>query len=158
MCRKNRVLILILTVLIVTVLAMALVRPYRISGDCMEPAMRDGRFCFLNRLSPYVRQYKINDIILFNYEGKVWISRIVALENDTIHIQEGIILVNGINLKNDTIKRNWLNWKYGTYAINNPLSIPKDHVFVLSDNLSAHHDDSRVFGPIHKSSILGLVW
>jgi len=158
MSKQTKILIITLTVLVSIALAIALARPYRISGDCMQPAMPDGKLCFLNRLSPYIRQHEIGDIILFNYEDKVWISRIVALESNTIHIKKGIILVNGIKLKNNTIKRNWLNWRYGTYAINKPFAIPKDHVFVLSDNLSAHHDDSRVFGPIHSSSILGLVW
>jgi len=132
-------------------------KPYRTSGDCMEPAVKDGQFVFLNRVLPYLRQYKIGDIILFKHNEKIWISRIVALGKDTIHITEGDILVNGISLK-DTVHRDWTDWKYGNYAIDNPLQVPLDHVFVLSDNLSAHHDDSRVFGPIPKKSILGLVW
>ena len=132
-------------------------RPHRITGDCMEPAVKDGQLIFLNRISPYLRGYKIDDIILFKHNGKIWISRIVALDKDRIHIAEGNILVNGISLQ-DAVQRNWTDWKYGNYAIDNPLQIPLDHVFVLSDNLSAHHDDSRIFGPISKKSILGLAW
>ncbi len=42
--------------------------------------------------------------------------------------------------------------------LDDPFTVPKDNVFVLSDNLSAQHDDSRVFGPISKSVISGWVW
>lgn len=158
MNKKTKISIIVLTILVSIILAIALARPYRVSGDCMEPAVIDGHLCFLNRISPYLRQYQINDIILFKHEGKVWVSRIVALETDTIHITEGNVVVNGITLQCAGIHRSWSNWKHGIYAIDKPLKVPIDHVFVLSDNLSAQHDDSRVFGPVSKKSILGLVW
>ena len=133
-------------------------KPYKISGDCMEPAVMDGNWYFSNQLAPIYRKYKINDIIAFKHEDRVWISRIVALENSTIQIKEKEIIVNDNPVKEATILRNWHNWHYGTYAINKPFKVPSNHVFVLSDNLSAQHDDSRVFGPINKSVIVGLIW
>lgn len=146
------------TIIILIIVILSLARPFRISGNCMEPAIMNGQLCFLNQISPYLRQYKIDDIVLFEHEKKVWISRIVAMENDTIQISEGNVVVNGNSLQNPKIHRSFANWEYGTYAINKPFLIPSNHVFVLSDNLSAQHDDSRVFGPISKSSILGIIW
>jgi signal peptidase I len=145
-------------VILVIVAAVGLAKPYYLSGDCMEPTVRDGQWCFLNQVSPYLRKYRINDIILFTHEKKVWISRIVAIENDVIKINNGHILVNHVALENTTIHRNWRGWECGTYAIKQPFQVPTGHVFVLSDNLSAQHDDSRVFGPIPNSVILGTVW
>ena len=127
-------------------------------GNCLEPAIKDGHIYFLNNLASYISNYQINDIVLFKHDKKTWISRILALSNDTIKITDGNIIVNGKALQDGSIERNWTDWKYGSYAIDNQLLIPTDHVFVLSDNLSAHHDDSRVFGPIAKNSILGLIW
>ncbi len=137
---------------------LAIAKPYRISGDCMEPAIKDGHLYFLNRVSPYIRQYRIGDIIVFKWEEKMWISRIVALEMSTIQIVEGSVDVDGVALQDKKIHRNWSGWKYGVYAMDKPLLVPKGSVFVLSDNLSVQHDDSRVFGPISKDSILGLIW
>ena len=137
--------------------ARAFVEPYRLEGDCMEPAVKAGNLYFLNRISPYLRHYKIGDIILFKHEEKIWVSRIAALQTNTIQITDGNVVVNGLPLQ-DEIQRSWSNWKYGTYAIATPLQVPLKHVFVLSDNLSAHHDDSRVFGPISYESILGPIW
>ncbi len=82
----------------------------------------------------------------------------MALANDTIQLNEKEIVVNGSLMQNMKISRNWKHWKSGAYAINKPFKVPKHHVFVLSDNLSAKHDDSRVFGPINESFIVGLMW
>jgi type IV secretory pathway protease TraF len=72
--------------------------------------------------------------------------------------QQKYTAVNGVALQDAGIKTSCFGWPYGTCAIDKPLQIPLDHVFVLSDNLFAQHDDSRVFGPISKASILGLAW
>jgi len=123
----------------------------------MEPSFKDGGLYFVNKISPYFKQYQKGNVVVFKYEGKDWIARIVALENDTIEIKDQNILVNNVQLK-DNVIRNWTDWKYGTYGIDVPIKIPLGHVYVLSDNLSAHHDDSRVFGSISKSLIIGVVW
>lgn len=139
------------------IIYLTLALPYRISGDCMEPAIKDGALTFVNRVLPYLRHYHIGDIIVFKHEEKTWISRIVALENDTLQINDGSVIVNDVKLQ-DEVRRNWTDWRYGTYGIDNPIKVPLGHVYVLSDNLSAHHDDSRVFGPIPSASILGIIW
>ena len=146
--------------LLIAVLALrqTFAQPYRILGDCMEPAVTDGQLCFLNKISPYLRQYQIGDIVAFKHEGRVWFSRVVALETNTIQITEGSIVVNGAALQDAVVHRSWSNWKQGVHAIDKPLQVPLDHVFVLSDKLSADHDDSRVFGPVSKGSIMGLLW
>lgn len=150
-------LFLTITILFLIAFGRFIARPYRIQGNCMEPAVIAGGLYFSNQLAPYIRDYKTGDIVLFKHEGKVWFSRIVALEDDTIQIREKEILVNGVS-RNDSIDRDWNGWNYGTYAINKAIEIPVGYVYVLSDNLAAHHDDSRVFGPIKISSIIGLMW
>jgi len=156
--KKHKCKIIISLVVILVIAVQAFVKPYDVPGDCMEPAIKDGQYVFVNRVSPYLRQHQIGDIIAFKYQGKDWVSRIVALGTDTIQITEGSVVVNGVALQNAEIHRNWSNWRYGTYAVDKQFQIPQDHVFVLSDNLSAHHDDSRVFGSIANESIIGLVW
>lgn len=156
--KSNKYKIAVFSIITLAIIFLAFAQPYRISGDCMEPAIGDGRLYFLNRASPYIRQYRVGDIIAFKHEGRLWISRIVALEASTIQIIEGSVVVDGTVLESKGMHRNWSGWKYGVYAIDTPFQVPTDYVFVLSDNLSAQHDDSRIFGPISKDFILGLVW
>lgn len=155
---KRHYKMIVLVVFVLTVVTWAFAHPYNVPGDCMEPAIKDGSHVFVNHISPYLRQYQIGDIIAFKHEGKEWVSRIVALGTDTVQVTEGKVTVNGVAHQSDKIFRNWTNWKYGTYAVDKSFQVPLAHVFVLSDNLSAQHDDSRVFGPISENSILGLVW
>lgn len=153
--KKYKTSIVILSLLFIIIWGFA--QPYRISGDCMEPAIVDGKLYFLDRITPYIRKFQIGDIILFKHDEKTWISRVVALENTKILINEGNVIVNDVALQNNKIIRHWANWNYGVYAINKPFQVPSNHLFVLSDNLSAQHDDSRVFGPVSNKSILGLI-
>lgn len=137
--------------------------PYRISGingekgDCMEPAINDGQLYFVNHLHYKLSTYKMGDIIIFRHEDKIWISRIVGLENQEIKITDNTILLDN-KVSSDSIQRSWQDWRYGHYGVDTATKIPSKHVYVLSDNLSAHHDDSRIFGPISYDNILGKVW
>jgi len=150
--------LLIISLAVVVFLGWLVAAPFYVYGDCMESAVKDESYVFVNRLIPYVRDYRLNDIIVFEHENKSWISRIVGLENDTIEINDNGILLNGCLLPEKGFQRDWNKWKYGTYAIEKPFKIPFGHAYVLSDKLSAHHDDSRVFGPIAKNTIVGVVW
>lgn len=152
-------LILFMGAAIFTLAIIIFAQPYRMYGNCMEPAKQDGGLYFLNNATRYLgsHQYRVGDIILFKHENRVWVSRVVGLENDMIEIKENIISVND-NVLEDNIERNWTDWKFGTYAIDNIFQVPQGHVYVLSDNLSAHHDDSRVFGAISNTAIVGRLW
>ncbi|MEN9781971.1 MAG: hypothetical protein RL208_121, partial [Pseudomonadota bacterium] len=132
-------------------------KPYRIKGDCMEPAIKNDQLYFVNYLHYKFNPYKTGDIIIFYHGDKIWVSRIVGLENQEIKIIDNAILLDN-KFYSDSIQRNWHNWKHGHYGVNSAAKIPANHVYVLSDNLSAHHDDSRVFGSISYSNILGKVW
>lgn len=114
-------------------------------------AIKDGQLCFVNRLHYNFIAYKTGDIIIFSHEDKIWISRIVGLANQEIKITDNTILLDN-KVYSDSIQRNWQNWRYGHYGLDSTVKIPFRHVYVLSDNLSAHHDDSRVFGPSYNIS------
>src|SRR5262245_58640402 len=101
MVEMNKRKIAFVVVLIFVTLMIALrgfAEPYRISGDCMEPAIKDGQLHFLNRGLPYLRRVQMGDIVLFKYDEKVWVSRIVALEGNVIQINDGNVIVNGTPL------------------------------------------------------------
>lgn len=84
-----------------------------------------------------------------------FIKRVVAVEGQTIQIKEGTIFVDNKKL-NEPYRHDQLPMPdYG------PTKVGKDKVFVMGDNRS-NSQDSRVFGPIPKSSIIGrafvLIW
>ena len=127
--KSNKYTIIILTSIAFIIIGWGLAAPFWVSGDCMEPAIKDGQLYFLNRIAPYLRQYQTNDIVLLKYEHKIWIARILALENETIQINENSIIINGIPIT-ETIQRNWSGWNYGTYALNETLSVPPGYIYM----------------------------
>jgi signal peptidase I len=157
MCKNLRFTKISILFIVILIVVRMFAQHYRLSGDCMEPAFKDGSSYFVNLVLPYFRAYQAGDVVVFEHEGKNWIARIVGVEHDVLAIYEQEIMVNGVAL-DDRVVRNWDGWDYGTYGVNNSIQVPFGHVYVLSDNLSAHHDDSRVFGPIAKSLISGIVW
>lgn len=151
------ILIAFLSIFILIAMLMVFARPYRIHGDSMEPAYRDGKIYFLNRTSCYLTPYRIGDVVIFNREDKACISRIVALDKDTIKINHDYIVVNNRVLRN-LVQKDWPNGRQGTYGVNSAFQIPPGHVYVLFDNLSADPDYSRVAGIIPHSDIIGKIW
>ncbi len=141
---------------ILVALLRVIVEPMRIIGDCMEPAIRDGQWCFVNRFAYWHTPPDIDDVVLFRHEQKVWISRVVAVGGQRVEVTcDGLVLDGSVKM-NDPIARAWSEWnKTGTYGVGSPCDVPAEHVYVLSDNLSARHDDGRVFGSIPAKDLLG---
>lgn len=149
----SRLMALVAAVALIWVMA----RPYQICGNrCMEPALKHGARCLVNQLTPFFRTHKVGDIIMFEHEGKTWVSRIAALEGNSVEVRENHILVDGAQLR-DSVDRNWKDWSRGSYAVSESFKVPEGHIFAVSDNLESVHD-SRMFGPIKHSKISGLVW
>lgn len=154
MNKKN---IFAVLVILIALILFFMLRPHRVSGDCMEPAIKNHGLYFVNELYYNLFPLALGDIITFDHENKVWISRVVALENQTIEINGKGIFIDG-NLYSDSVDRDWQGWKLGVYGIENAYKLGARHCYVLSDKLSSGHDDSRVFGPISYASIRGKVW
>jgi signal peptidase I len=80
------------------------------------------------------------------------VLRVVALPGQTIWSVAGTIFVNGRGLQ----ERGWYNRRFGQVG-SAPVSrttLGRNQYFVLADNRS-DTCDSRAFGPISKSSIVG---
>jgi signal peptidase I len=76
------------------------------------------------------------------------IKRVIALEGDTIEIRDNAVFIDGTSIDESYLTRRVRMPDFG------PLQIPPDHVFVMGDNRN-QSEDSRRFGPIPESSIIG---
>lgn len=85
-------------------------------------------------------------------EVKYIIKRVIAVSGDTLDIREGYIYLNGKKLKEKYIKGKTFERSDFSY----PITIPKDHVFVLGDN-RGNSLDSRELGLIHVDQVKGKV-
>ncbi len=79
------------------------------------------------------------------------VKRIVAVGGDTVDIKDGKLWVNGKPLEEPYVKG---QTEAGSEPL--PLVVPAGSIYVLGDNRS-NSGDSRYFGPVPESSILGRV-
>lgn len=77
------------------------------------------------------------------------IKRIVGTPGDEVVVKEGTVLVNG-----EPQKEPYVNGEFPDRSSSPPVTVPKDHVFVMGDN-RANSRDSRVFGPVPYENIEG---
>lgn len=84
-----------------------------------------------------------------------FIKRVIATEGQSVEVKEGAVHVDGKKLEEPYRKDMDPMPDYG------PTVVGEDKVFVMGDNRS-NSEDSRVFGPIPKSTIVGkafvLIW
>lgn len=81
-----------------------------------------------------------------------FIKRIVAGPGDTVAIKGGHAIVNGKRQKDDFTRP--CAPIAGICDFPKPITIPKDHWFMMGDN-RGESDDSRYWGPVPKAWIIG---
>ncbi len=133
----------------------------------MRPSIESGNHVLINTLAygialgplvltrtPIAR----GDIVAFERgngdDAKIFLKRVIALAGETVALSNGTINVQGRPL-HETYELIPDRWSMNT------VSVPAGTVFVLGDN-RAESDDSRSFGPIPQSSIIGkalfIIW
>ena len=119
------------------------------SGNDMFPAVKDGDLIIGFRLQ---QTYLKNDVVVYRVNGKRFIGRIAARENDVVAMNDnGILLVNGTTQGGEIL--------YPTYpkeGLEYPYQVPGGHIFILGDYRTQARD-SRDFGAVPLKDIEGKV-
>ena len=96
------------------------------------------------------------DIIVFNppaESDKPYIKRIIGLPGDVVSIHDGNVFINDQVLDEPYIDTGITDCLGGCETV----TVPSGSIFVLGDNRN-NSSDSRVFGPVKISSIVGKAW
>lgn len=144
-----------------------LVRPYEIPSLSMAPTLDDGDRVLVNRLSYRLGDIERGQVVVFdrppNLPGDTdsLIKRVVGLPGETVVMRDGHVYVDGLLVvepytaqQNQTWTQRRIPGCADARAVTDTCTIPDGHVFVLGDN-RAGSDDSRTFGPIPDSTIVG---
>ena len=152
--------VIIFAVSIFLFLYLLVVQPHKIKGDSMQPNYPDGEYLLTDKVTYRFQQPKRGDVVVFKApgsDGDEYIKRIMGLPGETLTIEKGKILINGVSLEenylgNDVFTSGGLFNKEGESVI-----IPEDNYFVLGDNRS-YSSDSRAWGFVPKKEITGRAW
>ena len=134
----------------------------RVSGPSMKPTYRNGDIlaCRTIAYKPkrddsvivYMKNiendYAYSSNIQKNKAKELYVKRIVAIPGDTIEYVDGEIRVNG-----DVIEKNFSDrWVLKV----NTITLKDSEYFIMGDN-RGNSTDSRYFGTVHRSDIVGKV-
>lgn len=135
-----------------------LIQPFIVKGASMESSYYDGEYLVIDELTPRFRDYERGDVVVFrppNDAGEHYIKRVIGLPGETVELKDGIITIfneeypNGIQLEEEYID----DYTSGHQRID----LSFDEYYLLGDNRD-HSLDSRKFGTVKESSIIGKVW
>lgn len=153
-----------------------LFQPFFVQGASMEPNFKDGDYLIINELgykktnvgfdslnlftvSPF-KDLQRDDVVVFKYPKnpkQYFIKRVIGLPGEQIKISEGKITI--FNKQNpDGIVLDEKLYLSGDVVTSSEQirTLKDDEYFVLGDNRQFSHD-SRAWGPVSKSHIVGKV-
>jgi signal peptidase I len=154
---------LLVTLLVFVVLQLFVAQPYEVQQVSMENTLLPNQYVLVDKLTPHFDGYHRGDVIVFNPpaswthdpSGMPYVKRVIAVGGDTISIHDGKVFVNGTPVSEPYL--------YGgqatllTNGASHTWRLNATQLFVMGDHRQ-QSQDSRDFGPIETSDVIGRVW
>lgn len=128
----------------------------QVVGASMSPTLHHSGFYLLNRCVYWVREPHPGDVVVIRdpIDQTYSVKRIIAGNGDTVRFFGGRVYVNGQELYEPYLPEGTRTYPYS--PSHDTFRCGRDEYFVLGDN-RMDSTDSRVYGPIHCSRILGSI-
>jgi signal peptidase I len=132
------------------------VQTVHVLGSSMYATLSNNDLLVASKITYKLHPPQRGDIVIFkppDPDVRDFIKRVIAVPGDRLRIDHGVVYINGEVLQEPYLPEKWTfnnTWP----ATGQDYVLPPDHYFVMGDNRN-HSSDSRVFGPIDASSILG---
>ena len=155
---QRRLLWFVATLVVLLLVHSFVVESVRVRSDSMEPTVPSGAVLLIDKISTRVRDAHRGEIVVTSDPGTgaSIVKRVVAIAGDSVGIENGQLVVNGVKVVEPYINNDDMD---GFYF--GPDLVPAGHVFLLGDNRATSHD-SRAFGPVDVGAIdgrlLATIW
>ena len=145
----------VIAIIIVAPIRMFIAKPFIVSGQSMDPTFQNGEYLIVDQLTYRFEDPSYGDVIIFKYPrdtSKYFIKRVIGQPKDTIEIKNGTIpIYNEKSPEGFALPDEYVKYK----SFDNFSIILKDHeYFVMGDN-RPESSDSRFWGPLKDSLIVG---
>ncbi|MGI8677706.1 MAG: signal peptidase I [Jatrophihabitans sp.] len=161
------IVVAVIAVVVALLLRAYVVAPYYIPSASMETTLHGCPNCDDDRILVDKVTYRFHDprrsdVVVFDrpkdiaVSEQVLVKRVIGVPGDKVQMRNGVVFIDGAKLDEP-----YLNMNHACYRA--PVStfatriVAKDQYLVLGDN-RCDSSDSRVFGTITKSSIIGRAW
>ena len=137
--------------------------PHQVNGQSMVPTFQSGEFVLSDKVSYKMGNPKRGDVIVFHAPesancpkgtGCDFIKRVLGLPGESIEVREDAIWVNGQKLDEPYIPEEFETLPGNATKNGQSVFLGPDEYFVSGDN-RPYSSDSRAWGAIHKSDIVG---
>lgn len=154
---------LVLTLIIYVVIHNFIAQPFEVRMSSMTPTIVEHEYVLIDKISPRFADYQRGDIIVFqppdsmrSGSGAPFIKRVIGLPGDRVELEDGRVLINGVELDEPYLflRRGEPEPTEPSFEGETSWLVPDGSLFVMGDHRSASAD-SREFGPIDVSTVLG---
>jgi signal peptidase I len=155
-----------LVILVIFVLTQFFVaQPFQVQQHAMENTLAPGQYVLVDKVTPHFDEFHRGDIVVFNPpSGSAKdppptpdIERVVGIGGDTVDIHGGHLYINGNQASESYVVKNQTTDLAGGGS--KTWKLTTGQLFVIGDNRTDKASrDSRDFGPIEKSAVVGRAW
>ena len=155
---------LVVAVLLAVGVRVYVAQMFYIPSGSMLPTLQIGDRIVVDKLTYHLYAVRRGDIVVFRrpplepapYADLV--KRVIGLPGDTLSLSGGRVMVDGRILEEpwlpDPAPETLPSPLSAPFSLNHPYTVPAGYYFVMGDNRT-DSEDSRYFGPIPRSLIVG---
>lgn len=162
--------VVVVAILVAVLLRTFVVATYSIPSGSMEPTLQIGDRIVVDKLSYHLHGVDRTNIVVFSTPPNEdcagppvadLVKRVIGLPGEIISLKDGNVYINGRFLPEPFLPPDIRNDTYpgpssDAYSLKHAYRIPAGDVYVMGDN-RPNSCDSRYWGPIPESSIVGKV-
>lgn len=156
---------IVVSLAIFFVIYIFIAQPHQVNGHSMDPTLQTGEYLLTEKIAYRTREPQRGEIVVFKAptsacvgSGCDYIKRIIGLPGETVKIAGGKFYINGVELNESEYLAPTVVTNPGPYTANErEITLGTDQYFVSGDN-RANSADSRYWGPISKSAIIGRAY
>ena len=158
-CLLEAVETLVLTLIIFLVIQTFIAQPYQVEQMSMENTLLPHQYVLVDKLTPRFDPYKRGDIVVFTPPGAApgsipFIKRVIGLPGETVDLRNGHVSINGQEISEPYVYPGQTTEPLGGQ---DHWVVPANSLFVMGDHRE-QSSDSRVFGPVPISNVIGRAW
>jgi signal peptidase I len=137
-----------------------IVQTYRVEGQSMDRTLADGQHLLIDKLTPRFDSYSRGDVVVLHPPDQdeastPYIKRVIGVPGDHVEIRDGGVWINGVRLDEPYVPDGDATRSEDSEF--DTVDLGADEVWVMGDNRQ-HSVDSRTFGPVKTSEIIGRAW